>query len=277
VNNLQKMGKTSYQSLQKLVSEIEAKIVQLSEGHLPVSELEGLVKHAADLHERLAVIRYKAYEKYGEPAAKAEPVATPKAVVVETPKVIEKEPEEPSFDFTIFSEPKATEKPIAPKVEEAKEMSLEVDFSTPVFEAPKVEKKVIPVAEPEVKKPIHVIREEVKADSTSLHEKFLKEDEIGLNEKLKKAEEAVPLRKKLGLSPIADLKTEIGIGKKFEYINFLFAGDSKAYETAINELNTCANAEVARQKLNVYASVYKWDLEEKTIIKFVELVERRFL
>ncbi|MBK8927308.1 MAG: hypothetical protein IPM74_15665 [Crocinitomicaceae bacterium] len=79
------------------------------------------------------------------------------------------------------------------------------------------------------------------------------------------------------MQPIADLRTEIGIGKKFEYINFLFAGDAKAYETAITELNNCANAEAAKQKLNVYASVYRWDLEDKTIIKFVELVERRFL
>lgn len=276
------MGKTSYQSLQKLVAELEAKIARLKDGNLPVSELEALVKNAADLHERLAVIRYKAYEKYGEPTPAREEITAP-------PKVAEKAAE-PAFDFTILNESKPVDTKAAEPVfdfttntEKEKEPGLEVDFSTPVFEAPKADlsadqalKKETPVAEPEVKKPIHVIREEVKPDATSLHEKFLKEDDVDLNDKLKKEEE-LPLRKKLGLTPVKDLKAEIGIGKKFEYINFLFAGDSKAYETAINELNSCANAEVAKQKLNVYASVYKWDLEEKTIIKFVELVERRFL
>lgn len=260
------MGKTSYQDLQKLIAAIEAKIAQLKDGNLPVSELDALVKSAADLHERLAVVRFKAYEKYGEPVQAA-------AV----------KPQEAAFDLTILSEPKLAEKPVESTAKPAPELSLEVDFSAPLFEAPKAEpvaekivKQEIPVVEPEVKKPIHVIREEVKPDSASLHEKFLKEDDVDLNDILKK-EDDLPLRKKLGLTPIKDLKAEIGIGKKFEYINFLFAGDNKAYDTAINELNNCPNAEVAKQKLNVYASVYKWDLEEKTIIKFVELVERRFL
>jgi hypothetical protein len=263
------MGKTSFQNIQKLISEIESKLTQLGDGNLPVAELENLVKNAADLHERLAVLRYKAYEKFGEP--KLETVLEKHV----EPKV---EPiAETAFDFSAINET-VTANPV---VEVKEEVEESIDFSTPLFEAPifdapKVEKKETPVVEAEVKKPIHVIREEIKQESASLHEKFLKEEDIDLNDKLKQKEE-IPLRKKLGLQPIKDLRAEIGIGKKFEYINFLFNGDARAYETAIDELNTVGNAESAKQKLNVYASVYQWDLEEKTIIKFVELVERRYL
>lgn len=263
------MGKTSFQNIQKLISEIESKLTQLGDGNLPVAELENLVKNAADLHERLAVLRYKAYEKFGEP--KLETVLEKHV----EPKV---EPiAETAFDFSAINETVTA----TPVVEVKEEVEETIDFSTPLFEAPifdapKVEKKETPVVEAEVKKPIHVIREEIKQESASLHEKFLKEEDIDLNDKLKQKEE-IPLRKKLGLQPIKDLRAEIGIGKKFEYINFLFNGDARAYETAIDELNTVGNAESAKQKLNVYASVYQWDLEEKTIIKFVELVERRYL
>lgn len=263
------MGKTSFQNIQNLIKEIEQKLAQLSDGNLPVAELENLVKNAADLHERLAVLRYKAYEKFGEPKLETvlekhdEPKAEPVA--------------ETAFDFSAMNETVKS----APVAEVKEEVEETIDFSTPLFEAPifdtpKVEKKETPVVEAEVKKPIHIIREEIKQESASLHEKFLKEEEIDLNDKLKQKEE-IPLRKKLGLQPIKDLRAEIGIGKKFEYINFLFNGDARAYETAIDELNTVGNAESAKQKLNVYASVYQWDLEEKTIIKFVELVERRYL
>lgn len=265
------MGKTSFQNLKKLIDGIENKIAQLHNGNLSVNELDELVKQSADLHERLAVLRYMAYEKFGEPEISAK--IQPEIKVDE--RVEKKEEETPlALDFSgitsTINENVEQEKPIE------KEESHELDFSAPVFEKPVPETKPVQVKEPEVKKPIHVIREENKQEAVSLHEKFLKDDEV-LNEKLKAPAEDVPLRKKLGLTPIADLKTEIGIGKKFEYINFLFAGDAKAYDTAINDLNNAGNAESAKQKLNVYASVYNWDLEEKTIVKFIELVERRYL
>lgn len=257
------MGKTSHQNIEKLIAEIAAKIAQLKDGNLPMNEVENLVNLSVDLHERLAVLRHLAYQKYGEPETEksSQIKQTDQAQQVET-----------SFDFSAMTE-SAKEEIIETKKPEP---TPTFDFSFTADLAAKTEKKTEPViAVEETQKPIHVIREEIKQES-SLNEKFQADQDVPLNEKLKQAEE-LPLRKKLGLQPISDLRTEIGIGKKFEYINFLFAGDAKAYETAITELNNCANADVAKQKLNVYASVYRWDLEDKTIIKFVELVERRFL
>lgn len=253
------MGKTSFQNLQKLIREIDAKIAAVKSGNLPISDLEELVKLATDLHERLAVLRYKAYEKFGEPA-----IATQATSSVE---IKDEQPslEEKHFDISFTEE----------KIEKIDVTPVHFDLTETSFET-KPKEVEIPVAKEELQKPIHVIREESKPDASSLHEKFLKEDDVDLNDVLKKDDD-LPLRKKLGLKPIKDLRTEIGIGKKFEYINMLFAGDNKAYDTAINELNNCSDADAAKQKLNVYASVYRWNLEEKTIIKFVELVERRFL
>ena len=85
------------------------------------------------------------------------------------------------------------------------------------------------------------------------------------------------LRKQLQNTPIKDLKDEISIAKKFEYITFMFEGNSELYDEAISILNSCDSGDEAREKLNEYSTKFNWDLENKSIIKFVELVERRYL
>ena len=100
--------------------------------------------------------------------------------------------------------------------------------------------------------------------------------ESSLNDVLK-SEADLSLRKKLQKSPVQDLRTEISIQKRFEYITAMFSGKKDAYEEAIDVLNACANAEDARIKLSEYSENYNWDLEDKSILKFLELVERRFL
>lgn len=266
------MGKNSEQSIKNLISEIDQKIARLQEGNLAVHELDELVSQAADLHERLAVLRFVAFEKFAGKET-SQPLQLVKEEIKSKPKKEEVKPvaksEEPSIDFSLLSEVVEEEKPTP-------EVSHELDFSTPLFSESSPNKPVESTIKSDVKKPIEQIHKENKEQSSSLHEKFLNDEDVDLNDKLKK-EDDVPLRKKLGLSPITDLKTEIGIGKKFEYINFLFAGDAKAYETAINELNNAGSKDTAKQKLNVYASVYNWDLDDKTIVKFIELVERRYL
>ncbi|MBK9190428.1 MAG: hypothetical protein IPM77_02420 [Crocinitomicaceae bacterium] len=131
------MGKTSFQNLQKLVQEIDAKIAKLKSGNLLVSELEELVKLSADLHERMAVLRHKAYEKHGEPAEK---ISVPE----------NKTEEIPAFDISFSTEPITSAPEIKAELP-VEEPETSIDFSIPVFEPEKTAKKVIPVAEPEVK------------------------------------------------------------------------------------------------------------------------------
>ena len=85
------------------------------------------------------------------------------------------------------------------------------------------------------------------------------------------------LRKKFQKSPITNLKSNISIANKFEYISGMFDGDGKIYDEAITELNNCKSGEEAKSKLMEYATSFDWDLEDKSILKFVELVERRYL
>lgn len=245
--------------MKELRKNIEEKLEALEKGSLELSELEGLVEASRELYERLLIVKYKAYEKYGEPQTEEE---QPEAKVVEAKEEIieevapndftaEEEVEEaqPSFDFSMMSEEK----------EEAT-----------------VSEEVVEEEETLVQEQEEVAEDEVDIFKESHTEKVEEEDENSLNQKLK-GEDHQSLRKKLQSSPVSDIKKEISIAKKFEYITFMFDGKNDIYEAAIEDLNNCSNGEEAKNKLNEYSTKYKWDLENKSIIKFVELVERRYL
>ena len=287
------MGKTSYQNISALVKELNDQLQKLNKGNLTVNEVEDLVTAAKEIYERLVVVRHKAYETFGQPAAGKvnEPMPekiqdetfTTQPVTVEAPVVKKEKPapvvEQPEaeeakpFDFTAFEDDAAKKVPEPKIVKPFSNVAADFDFSEDAFDSPAAETEDEPVVAKEVKKPIDAIRAEVKPEVSSMHEKFLKEDEP-LNKKLKSSDPQ-PLRKKIAKT-VTDLRSEIGIGKKFEYINFLFGGDAKAYEAGIDALNAAPDRDAAKAKLAEFTGTYNWNLEEKTIVKFIELVERRF-
>ena len=267
--NLQKMGKTSYENMTDLGSYLTEKLKELEDGSLNINALEKLVEDARELYERLLIVKYKAYEKYGEPQntdISTQMKESPSTDQIEEETQITNEIKEESFDFTGITE-KEVEQP-------------SFDFSTAENIETKEEEEVqIDIVEEETKS--EAIEVETSNETADLFkeihvEKHEEEDENSLNVQLK-TEEELSLRKKIQNSPIADLKSEISIAKKFEYITFMFDGDNANYEAAIKSLNECNDGEEAKNRLNDYSTKYNWDLENKSIIKFVELVERRYL
>ncbi|UKN00738.1 hypothetical protein K6119_13455 [Paracrocinitomix mangrovi] len=286
------MGKTSFKKMQELSKKLHKKIEKIESGKLGIEDLEEVVEQARELYERLLILKYKAYEKFGEPENSAtveveEEVEEEVEAVVEETNTVEEEPQEepeevssfdftgvseeieqPSFDFSDMTESEPEKEIEEVEEEEEKETFPEADNVKTQSPIEEEEEETFPEAD-DVK---------TKSDlfKASHVEKREKEDENSLNQKLAD-DEALTLRKKLQSTPITDLKSEISIAKKFEYITFMFGGDNNNYEEAINVLNNCADADEAREKLNEYSNKYKWDLENKSIIKFVELVERRYI
>lgn len=267
------MGKTSVESMKSLNKKLQDQIEKLEAGKLELSEIEEMVNDARELYERLLILKYKAYEKFGEPIAEKEekPVQNVKPVqepIIEEVKEEPKPLEESSFDFSDgISEEEVVEQPAFDfSMDQEIEMEKSEDISVKTHEEPTdhfPEDTDIKTNTSDIFKESHV-------------ERFEKEDGNSLNEKLK-TEQEESLRKKLQRTPVSDLRSEISIAKKFEYITFMFEGKNEKYEEAINSLNNCSDGEEARDKLNEYSTQYNWDLENKSIMKFVELVERRYL
>lgn len=251
------MGIKSYQTISELLNEIGSKIEHLKQGELNLEELQNATEKSRELYERLVVIRHKAMEDLvGGTVVQIEKEeeiskevleevieAEPEAVVEEVP---EEEPEEEvSFDMSAQEEKAVEEQP-----------AFDFTFEASIEET--VEEPVIEESTPEV--PI----------SASLEEDETLKEKLG-------GDDPLSLRKKLQSTPIEDLTKEISIARKFELIEQMFGGDSAAYEEGINALNNCGGADEAKSKLAEYSTNYKWDMENKVIIKFVELVERRYL
>lgn len=105
------------------------------------------------------------------------------------------------------------------------------------------------------------------------------EEEISINERFSKGK--VPVlnyAEKSKETPIKDLSKAISIGKKFEFINLLFAGNSDAYKNCINNIQNSDSYETAVTYLETEISnTPDWEENEKLGSEFFALVRRRFM
>lgn len=86
------------------------------------------------------------------------------------------------------------------------------------------------------------------------------------------------LAEKMEQTPIADLRKAIGLNQKFWFIKELFNDDADAYDAAIEAFETADSLDAAQVWFD--ASVRPdlgEDHDEKAVLKFLELLERRFL
>lgn len=96
-------------------------------------------------------------------------------------------------------------------------------------------------------------------------------------EKLTGKNEDNSLARKLANIPISDLRSAIGLNEKYLYINELFAGDAVDFNASLDVLNKCksyTDAEIFIAE-NLFDK-YNWNVENKYVAEFMELVERRF-
>ena len=101
-------------------------------------------------------------------------------------------------------------------------------------------------------------------------------DAENLNQKLASASKSVA--DKLKAQPIPDLNTAIGINQKYLFMNDLFEGERDEFHNSIAELNKFDSFLDADNYIrNNLVSKYNWDMESASAVRFMELIERRYL
>lgn len=86
------------------------------------------------------------------------------------------------------------------------------------------------------------------------------------------------LNDKLRKAPIKDLKTFIGLNKRFSYINFLFSNDARLYDESIEKINSSMNYEEAMGYIeSTLRNRLHWNQQDEMVAEFYNIVERRFL
>jgi hypothetical protein len=194
-------------------------------------------------------------------------------------------------------------KPIEPVVEEVlnlvKTLIPEIEpviIPEPIQEIKKpelIEKIENPIQEPilelEVKNvsaPVKEITVEetltaaLKAPQTIQTSKFKEEegDDFSVNSKISKNKQPVlNFADKSTETSIPDLAKAISIGKKFEFINGLFNGNSEAYKNCIQTLQTSENYNSAINYIeNEINNQFDWNENEQLAAELFALIKRRF-
>jgi len=192
-------------------------------------------------------------------------------ITVEKPVVVvEKKIEKPTIK-KIDILPKAEEKKIE-KVLVAEPKKKEIVKTEPISKEKKVEKKE--------RKPKNVSRETSLADlfsdnSKTLSDKFHDTTPI-IAENLKIGNEDNSVGAKLQRKKITDIRAAIGVNEKFLFINELFVGEFKIYESSIETLNKTKNAEEALTVLETLKTKHNWNNDMPAYDKLLHIVERKF-
>lgn len=104
------------------------------------------------------------------------------------------------------------------------------------------------------------------------------EEASSLKDKLNTDGSGKSLAEKLKMQPISDLKTAIGMNEKFLFMNDLFQGERDAFHQSLDYLNSLSTFLEADDYINNnLVAKYSWDLESISAVRFMELVERRYL
>jgi hypothetical protein len=245
-----------FKRIQELAATLQTGLDELSVGKLSIEQLEMLTDHSRELHERLVVLRHKAYD-----------------ASVKGEKIESKEAEPVSIAFKV-SAPAAATPPPAP-VESKPEVTVnQVSLIDAIEEVTKAEAAPEPTSSvketSEESFEINVgVREE--AINTYTQPKPLE----SINDRLSKTVGNVAsVAQKHEHTPIADLKRAITLNQRFQFSKELFKGNNQEYEVAIDRLNNTNRDEAFRQ-LDALKTKYSWNNESQVTQDFVELIERR--
>ncbi len=173
----------------------------------------------------------------------------------------------------VKNSPEETPSKVEEVVEEQTEQPKTEEIQT-------VEEVTEPISEPEGKE------EEVPQEPEILFE--VDEKQLETPTEPQKAETPEPERKqeifapkqaadlgsKLGMTPIKEIMSAIGINDRFRFRLELFNKDQELFVRTVGILNDCKSFSDALAYLQ---KNFDWDYEKKEVEEFLQIVERRFL
>lgn len=104
------------------------------------------------------------------------------------------------------------------------------------------------------------------------------QEDITINQRISQGNTKESLAQKHAKKAIMDIEKSIGLNQRFSFIKNLFNNDTEAYNEAVKRLNSCASFLEADDYIhNELMPKYDWDQNTVHVIKFIDLIERRYL
>jgi hypothetical protein len=252
------------------LKDIKLEIIRLSEaiGQLATRsdssmELQNELKAlSTDLIEKVHLLKFASHILDDVKALVEPPVAVePLIKMIQEPEPVEEVDEEST-------------------VEAIEETQIEQEIEVQETEAtPTIEEEVVSEVEEEIQKeePIADVKETPIEEPIAEPEVNVLKDDVSLNDKISNLSKSDSLANRLQQQPIKNLKTAIGLNERFLFANELFRGDGIEYKRAIEEFNHLESMDSAMKLItHKYGEVYSWDFEDRTVLSFLEYLERRY-
>lgn len=173
------------------------------------------------------------------------------------------QPNEPAQEETA-AEPGKTGTASEEKIEQTESGPAEVQHPT---DAPK-EEKAEKAGEPIIKS-----AQEAKKEAKVLGER-LSTGKSSFNEKIAQNQNGSWKKRSFTSPPITDLKRALGINDRFFFQRELFSNNAGLMNQTLDQLNEMNGINDAQGFL---LSNFNWDPENEAVLRFMELVERRYL
>jgi hypothetical protein len=251
---------SDFRKIRDLVSKISQLLdtAEKNEGQFSAIDKDIAVQHLRELYEQFIAV---------------EPVVLNSSKATVTSETESSEPLRPVAPVAV-EKPEVNEEYKVPPKEEVKTIPLQ-----PIVAAENTEAGKVIAAEESPK--VEVVKKKAAENNfgKSISELFAEKTENGkatLNERYKS--EGKVIADKLKQTPIKDLKSYIGLNKRFTFINSLFKGSESKYEEAIATVNSFGSYEQAVTYIrDQLVSQYEWKDEESAVSEFFNLVMRRYL
>ena len=298
-----------YKNMNDLLLHMQSVLHRMNAGNLHAEELNEAVESARMLYERLIVIRHRAFDRLGkgDSLASAYNFRLDRYVAMNQTSLfdaiheieVEKSKGEQSRLFTLeddiqdlgetATENTTEEESPAPDLSALVQESVAEVKTDEVVEVDEAAEEIVP----EEKKQLAKEEEEIEAETVEIIEESPApvEEEVSSKETLiqetpavdppaaevqKEALSEKSLAEKLEKTPLSDLKTAIGLNRKFQFINTLFNGDGNAYDNAVQFLNIEENSsEISTWLANNLPESFDDEDQQNVLEAFLELVERR--
>lgn len=304
-----------YKNMNDLLLHMQSVLHRMNAGNLHAEELNEAVESARMLYERLIVIRHRVFDRLGkgDSLASAYNFRLDRYVPVNQTSLfdaiheieVEKSKGEQSTLFTLeedIEDSEATakesteqEESLAPDLSDLfQETSPQAKAEEEVEENEAEQEAALEEKEPQAKQEEEIEEEiaEIIAESPEQVEKEVPVQENHVEESPKtettvqKASPAAKVQKealaekslaeKLEKTPLSDLKSAIGLNRKFQFINTLFDGDGNAYDNAVQFLNKEENSsEISTWLADNLPASFEDEDQQSVLEAFLELVERR--
>jgi hypothetical protein len=280
---------SKFSSTQELIVRISANLDKINSSEVKVQDFEDLLVETRELYERSLVLRFKAFEKHlaGESLNVhvtsnefSESTINAKTFHVEGMKESEKQipadsenfvlsNHESGFEFALFGEIHPQEESLTPDLDGVIDLPIQ---ELPLPQNTKADNQEVAKnkdAEQIVNTPTLEAVREIPVD-------FNKPISGGsILDKLASNSQSNSLADQLKNTRISSIASSLTLNDRIRFAKNLFEGNSETFNSSVQLIDSQNSLNDALELMRQYSDRFNWNQEDKNIMDFYELVERR--